>query len=355
MKILLIGEFSGFHLNLKDGLEKSGHVVTLASYGDSYKDYKRDIDFTYPNQYRIINKIVKHIYPIKKVYKLKNYDIVQFINPMIFSSKYGINQHLIEKLLLNNDKTFLVATGTDPIFWHYGKQLLKYNPLDYWKEIDRKGSLLNVETEKALKWNIYLANKVNGIIPSMLEYRIGYKEFPNLMNIIPLPYNFQDYPEPSQLTGNKIKVFHGISRFGYKGSEHIIKDMERIKLKYPNDFNIKIEQKLSYNKYVQEVKNADVLIDQLYSHSWGYNAILGMALGKIVLSGAEPESLEAFGISKAPIFNINNGDANVFNVLEKILEQKNKISSFGYDSYRFAKGFHDCESVAKAFLNAWKI
>ena len=34
MKILLLGEYSGLHLNLRDGLRELGHDVVLASAGD---------------------------------------------------------------------------------------------------------------------------------------------------------------------------------------------------------------------------------------------------------------------------------------------------------------------------------
>lgn len=34
MKVLLVGEFSGFYLNLKQGLQELGVDVTLAANGD---------------------------------------------------------------------------------------------------------------------------------------------------------------------------------------------------------------------------------------------------------------------------------------------------------------------------------
>lgn len=37
MRILLLGEFSAFHKNLKEGLVALGHEVVLASHGDGWK------------------------------------------------------------------------------------------------------------------------------------------------------------------------------------------------------------------------------------------------------------------------------------------------------------------------------
>lgn len=43
MRILLFGEFSGLHVNLKRGLEDLGHEVTVVSFGDDFKKIKGDI------------------------------------------------------------------------------------------------------------------------------------------------------------------------------------------------------------------------------------------------------------------------------------------------------------------------
>ena len=44
MKILLVGEYSNVHWTLAEGLRALGHDVTVASGGDSWKGYPRDID-----------------------------------------------------------------------------------------------------------------------------------------------------------------------------------------------------------------------------------------------------------------------------------------------------------------------
>ena len=46
MNILLLGDFSALHKNLKDGLVELGHNVTIASDGDGYKRTPRDIDLS---------------------------------------------------------------------------------------------------------------------------------------------------------------------------------------------------------------------------------------------------------------------------------------------------------------------
>ena len=44
MRILLLGEYSNVHWTLAKGLRTLGHEVTVASNGDFWKNYPRDID-----------------------------------------------------------------------------------------------------------------------------------------------------------------------------------------------------------------------------------------------------------------------------------------------------------------------
>ena len=64
MNILLLGEYSNLHNTLAQGLRALGHNVTLASDGDGWKNYSRDINIS-RKDYSIINTI-KYIYDIVK-------------------------------------------------------------------------------------------------------------------------------------------------------------------------------------------------------------------------------------------------------------------------------------------------
>ena len=48
MKILLLGEFSGLHWNLAEGLRALGHDVCVASDGCGWRNYPRDIALDRP-------------------------------------------------------------------------------------------------------------------------------------------------------------------------------------------------------------------------------------------------------------------------------------------------------------------
>ena len=99
MKILLLGEFSGVHTNLKEGLEALGHSVTLASSGDSYKNFQGDFNYAPKKNnklYRVLFKIIFLLLTIKKLY---HYVVVQIIAPNIFVGEIlNLNHHNLMKL-----------------------------------------------------------------------------------------------------------------------------------------------------------------------------------------------------------------------------------------------------------------
>ena len=80
MKILLLGEYSAIHKNLREGLISLGHEVNLASNGDGWKNIPRDIDINYNNKI-IPYKIASRIYPWIDVKNFFGYDIVQLMSP----------------------------------------------------------------------------------------------------------------------------------------------------------------------------------------------------------------------------------------------------------------------------------
>ena len=51
MRVLLVGEFSGIHWALAEGLRHLGHEVCVVSNGNGWKNYPRDIDLKLPRKY----------------------------------------------------------------------------------------------------------------------------------------------------------------------------------------------------------------------------------------------------------------------------------------------------------------
>jgi hypothetical protein len=354
MKILLLGEFSGLHKNLKEGLVALGHDVTIASTGDGWKEIDRDIDIDYSKKF-IPQKLANRIYPWIDLKKLIGYDIVQIISPNIFFKKYFPRKIFFELIRKNNKKVFLLGAGCDGYFWKYGRERLAYGPFDDTLKYDLKTQKHPSENIDYMGFNEYIANKVDGIIPIMYEYEISYCGHKNLLNTIPIPININKIQYEANQALDKIVVFHGLNRFGFKGSRHVEEAFGLLEKIYPNELELIIDGKMPLEKYLEVMRKTNIVIDQTNTYSLGVNGIYAMAMGKVVLGGAEPESLHALGIKSSPVINIKPNAQSIVEQIEKFLLNKEKIEMIGNESRVFAEKVHGHINVASKYLKTWKI
>lgn len=115
MKILLVGEFSGFFKNLKIGFLSLGHEVTLMAGEDGWK--KIDISIT-SNFLGFFGKVSRRIQYLYNIIFLPKYDVVLIVNPNIGLS--FISKIFSMLLKSRGSKIFLSACGTDVEYLNYG-------------------------------------------------------------------------------------------------------------------------------------------------------------------------------------------------------------------------------------------
>ena len=81
MRVLLLGDYSNVHATLAKGLREEGVEVILASDGDGWKNYPRDIDLQRKSLMGVYS--IKWILDIVRKFRhFKGYDVVQIINPV---------------------------------------------------------------------------------------------------------------------------------------------------------------------------------------------------------------------------------------------------------------------------------
>jgi hypothetical protein len=355
MNILLLGEYSGFYRNLCDGLRAHKQNVTLASSGDGFKKIDTDIILPVSSGKSLLTKIIFRNKYFNNLKKIKNYDVVQLINPFMIYHKYFPNYYIVDNIIKNNNKFFMSAAGCDAfelqsilqgkLRYTYYYDALKYE----WKD-----SNLIWETPGGFEFNKYIADNCNGIIPVMYEYALAYQEHSKLKKTIPLPINYDTIEYHPNIIKKKIKIFHGLNRYGFKGTHYVADAFEQLKRKYPNDIDTLIEGNMPLNNYLELLKTVNIVIDQTSSYSYGMNAIYAMALGKVVLSGAEPESLIHFGVSETPVINVLPDSQDIIQKVEMILENKKDIEEKGYKSRVFIENTHGYIKIAQKYLECWK-
>lgn len=354
MKILLLGDYSSLHKNLKDGLMSLGHEVDIASTGDGWKNIPRDIDLKVEGNY--LSKRIKHLINLYQLSNLvKEYDIVQIINPFIFYNSILPNKFFYNKLINNSKKFFMLAAGDDSYFWLKGRKTLLYGPFDDYLKYDRGGeNSYYMESHRAFSFNQFVANKCDGIIPIMYEYEISYKGHENLLKTIPIPMNIKKIPYVENNPSNKIVVFHGLNRYGFKGTRHVEEAFKVLGEKYPNELELIIDGHMPLNKYLELMEKTNVIIDQTNSYSLGVNGIYAMAMGKVVLGGAEPESLTSLGVKDSPVINIKPNAKSIINAIEYLLKNKDQIKNIGFASRQFVEKNHNYVDIARKYLEIWK-
>lgn len=350
MDILLMGEFSGFYKNLKNGLENLGHKITLFSNGDSWKkiDGATNVLFKKDDSFNHLKKVKEYIitpYLNKSLYT--DYDIVQWINPILFT-KY-INLYMFDYIQKNNKKVYLSACGSD--YFHYKAYM--DGKLKYYAH-DESPNILKQYTRKWIKYqNTHIAENVNGIIPISYDYSAGYSDFNTLRPTLPLPLQLSNFEYKENEFSDKIVFFHGLSRESFKGTKYIRAAMEKLKDAYPNDVDIIINGKMPYREYLNLLKSTNVVIDQCKCYGYGMNAIIAMAMGKVVLSGIEEEAKKDLNITETPIINIRPDIDYIYSQLEHILQHKRDLCQIGYASRKYVECYHDNIKVAQQYIDIW--
>lgn len=364
MKILLIGEYSSLHWNLAKGLRHLGHSVTIASDGDGFKNYPRDIDLL-----RKSSSIKDTFQAIVNIYNnfksFKGYDIVQLINPCFTTLNVKFNKDLYHKLKRNNDRIYLGAFGDDS-YWL--KACLDNKTFRY-SEFYINGIENNLSDNQRLKrlWldskreqlNDVIANSCDGIIACLCEYYMAYqKEFSSKLTYIPLPFDCSTVvPAKLQIEDNaKLNFFLGINnaRSEFKGTDKFYNVLEQVKVEYPNDIETTVVESLSYGEYVKQMQTCDIVLDQLYSYSPAMNGLLAMAMGRVLVSGAEPEMYDLLGEKEnRPIINVFPTEDDIYIKLTSLIKNRVDISQLSSDSRIFVEEHHDHVKVAKQYLDFW--
>ena len=354
MKVLLLGEFSSLHRYLKEGLQELGGIdVKLFANGDSWKKIG-GADGSLFNYYGgIPGRIKTYGEALRNARSLEGYDVVQLINPQIYP--HIVNDR-ITKMLASSNKCFsLVAAGDDlALVTAYREGKLDYYMMDYDKTPLELYDCESFKGRKKIAVEKKIVSRADVIIPSLYEYTLGYEGNDRLSGVIPFPINTDSISYSDNTVGDKVVFFHGLNKELAKGTPFIRAALERLQEKYPHDVEVIIDGKMPFDKYVEVMNRANVVVDQCCSHGYGINACIAMAQGKVVMAGSREHTLSAFGIESSPILHVEPSVDQIFAQLEYILENRRNIAQWGIDSRRYVEDMHHYVKVAARYVDAWK-
>lgn len=349
MRVLFLGEFSGLYKYIVEGLKEIGIEVDWYANGDHWKKIGGMTGTLEGNTgFKLYDKI---IFPLLQCSKWKNYDIVQIVCPIIFSPR--INVPLLKWIKKKNKKLILTSAGTDVELYRFykaGKFKLPYyafDDCDYLKEWYEDGKPYAINDEKVLRL-------VDYIIPTCYEYNEVYRNHPKYLQMIPMAINTDSIEYQENVVKDKIVIFHGINREVFKGTPFIREAMKSIGDKYPNEVEMVIDGRMPFGEYTKLLKRTNIVIDQCKGYTCGINALLSMAMGKVVVGGNEKIAHIRNVDDSSPVINIRPDVENIEEALEWIVTNKDKITDLGRESRRYVENVHDYRKVAKQYVDAWK-
>lgn len=367
MKILFLGDYSGYHATLARALREQGHDCTVVSSGSRCMDTERDIDVTRKPGFLGSVSYLANI--LRLVSRFKDFDIVQLVNPGFFQLRPDKLRYFFDKLKRQNEKIFLTMAGSDSLFVQsmVSTDILRYSEFKV-NDVPTTYAFENNATIKAwlgdelLDYCGYIYNNVDGAISALYEYHVAaelHESISSLLyggipiDVVNIPFRPLDKNPDEPIN---ILVAYKSEYKIFKGADRLLQAAQALERKYPERCKIKIASDLPLNEYMKLMADSDVVLDQLYSYTPATNALQAMALGKIVVSGAEDEFYEFIGEKNLrPIFNVPPNDQRIYDTLEKIIFLPTEaIRRLSYAGREFVEKHNASDIVAKRFLEAWQ-
>lgn len=391
MKILLLGDYSNVHATLAEGLRALGHTVVVASDGDGWKDYPRDIDLKRPGKPGGTN-LCQRLYDAAYFVRLKclfakrfrGFDVVQIVNPVFLPLRAERIMPYYRQLRRNNGKVFMAAFGMDHYWVKAGMDCETFRYSDF-----NVGSTVRQDLpENALfirDWlygpkgvlNQQIVADCDGIPAGLYEYWASYskyipQEHRHKLQYIPFPIKLAltDAEDVKDETPKTVKFFIGVqrSRSAYKGTDIMLRALERVERKYPELVEVRKVESVPFEEYKRLMNTSDVILDQLYSYTPAMNALQAMSQGLVAVSGAEREyyelqegrgALAAEGncdeaaMKLRPVINVLPSEDDVYEQLCWIVEHRQELPRLKRESQEFVRLHHDYIEVARRYLDFW--
>ena len=295
MKILLLGEFSNVHTTLAKGLRQLGHEVTLASDGDGWKDYPRDVDLRRPSL-GALSSAAYFCRLIKKFRQFRGYDIVQLINPIFLPLRAERMGVFYKYLRRHNRRIVLGAFGMDH---YYVKACLdcktfRYSDFNFGNTIrhSEENDIFVRDWLNGSKGRLHeqMAADCDAIVSGLYEYHAALAAcgVTDKVCFIPFPIELPERATARKhVAGDPVRFFIGIqqSRSEYKGTDIMYRALKRVGERYPEGcsidavfdekelrpiVNVQPDEEDVYRQLCRLVERRDELLPRLSAESREY-------------------------------------------------------------------------------------
>lgn len=357
MRILLLGEYSNVHATLADGLRGLGHEVVVASNGDFWKDYPRDIDLVRRpgalGGMRLMAKVLSCL-P-----RWRGFDVVQLINPLFLELRAERIFSIYRYLRRHNGCMILGAFGMDYYWVHENitRKPLRYSDFNFGPLLREDKDSLSQRRDwlgsSKERLNKMIAADCDGIVAGLYEYWACYHPlFPNKTTFIPFPIRPANGQHADDTVHNPLRIFIGISRSrsAYKGTDIMLAAARAVEKRYPDRVELRVVEGVPFNEYVQMMQDSDVILDQLYSYTPAMNALEAMNQGIVVVGGGEPENYSILNEAQLrPIVNVLPTYDSVYQQLCQLALHPERVPVLKRQGRDYISRHHDFMKVASQY------
>lgn len=374
MKILLLGDYSNVHATLAEGLRALGHDVVVASDGDGWKDYPRDVDlkrFGRVGSHSLWQRMLDASYILRLKWlfarRFRGFDVVQIINPVFLPLRAERILPYYRTLRAQNKKMYMCAYGMDHYWVKAGLDCTTFRYSDF--NIGSKVRDELPENEFFVRdWlhgpkgvlNHQIAADCDGIPAGLYEYWASYhrylpQEHQHKLCYIPFPIKCSECTVTPRDASDRVHFFIGIQRMrsAYKGTDIMLRALERLEKERPDEVVVHKVESVPFEEYKRLMDSSDVILDQLYSYTPAMNALQAMSQGLVVVGGAEPEYYELQGDDMKPIINVLPDEDDVYAKLCWIVDHREELPRLKRDSRAFVCKYHDHIQIAKQYVQFW--
>ncbi|NKQ38611.1 MAG: glycosyltransferase [Methanosarcinales archaeon] len=236
----------------------------------------------------------------------------------------------------------------DVFHFHFRNSLLPYNiDLPILKLLGKKiimhyhGSDIRGKSEGVMVKKF--ADIVFVSTPDLLKYVPNSTWIPNLIDLDELNYIGIENDVDT------IKIIHAPTNRLKKGTEYVIKAIEKLK-KEGYKINLILLENIPNNKVIDYYRKADIVIDQLLIGWYGVFSIECMALGKPVCVYIQ-EDLESYMPSN-PV--MNTSPKNIIENLKILIEDAKLRKELGEKGRKYVEEVHDSKKIAKQLIELYE-
>ncbi len=364
MRILLLGEYSNVHNTLAQGLRKLGHEVTVASNGDFWRGYSRDINLA--REGGLVGTLSFACRLLPALWRMRGYDIVQLINPVFLELKAERLYWVFDYLKRHNGRVVLLAAGDDYYYpeLHTRRKVMRYSDF-YIGDEEHCCDYVRTQTREWLygekgRLTRYVAKHCDAIVACAYEYWLPYSlsedTSPNgerlRSKLVSIPFAYAVPDLTVRKVEGRVRVFIGISRerAEMKGTDIMLQVAKDLLGRYPDRMELLVANGVSFDEYSRMMDSADVLLDQIYSYGPGMNALLAMSKGIVAVSGAEPEHYEQLGEYQVrPIVNVYPSYGDVYEKLERLILNPELVNRLKLESREYVARNHEYVMVSRRY------